>query len=58
MKYQIWLRIGHNKGLVKEYPFKLQAYAWCFLKGYVYNCGGSLILDHRITIKEVENEGL
>ncbi len=35
MKYQIILK---NK-VVKEYPYRIQAVIWCFLKGYGYQKG-------------------
>lgn len=40
IKYQIWLNGKDLKGLVKEYPFKIQVVIWCILHGYIYY-GGS-----------------
>lgn len=55
MKYQIWTKGGDCMGLVRSYPFKLQAYIWCWLNGYVYKTGRfGYILDDRVEIKEVE----
>ena len=55
MKYQIWTKGKDNMGLVKTYSFKLQAYIWCWLNGYVYKAGRfGYILDERVEIWEVE----
>ena len=52
-KYQVWTK--GKMGLVKEYPFKLQAYIWCWLNGYVINVGRyGYALDGRVEIQEVE----
>lgn len=36
MKYQVVVK---NK-VVKEYPYRIQAVIWCFLKGYGYQGRG------------------
>ena len=54
-KYQVWTKGKGKMGLVKEYPFKLQAYIWCWLNGYVINVGRyGYALDGRVEIQEVE----
>lgn len=54
MGYQIWIKGKYNMGLVKTFPYKLQAYIWCWLNGYVYKAGRfGYTLDDRIEIKEV-----
>lgn len=35
MKYQVIV----NKKVIKEYPYRIQAVIWCFLKGYGYQKG-------------------
>lgn len=54
-KYQIWIKGKEDMGLVKEYPFKLQAYIWCWLNGYVISMGRyGYALNGRVEIQEVE----
>ena len=57
MKYQVWIKGDELTGLVKTYPFKIQAYIWCWLNGYVVNAGryGYWLVD-KVEIKEVDNE--
>ena len=48
-------------GLVKTYPFKIQAVIWCFLHGFVYSGFEDFqnkrfyILDEHIEIRRVKN---
>jgi len=55
MSYQIW-NVGTLRPYkLKSYPFKLQAYIWCWLNGYVYKAGRlGYILDERVEIWKVE----
>ena len=59
-KYEVWTQseyVCDLMGLVKTYPFRIQAVMWCFLNGYVKNCGRfGLCLDDRVKIVEVEDE--
>lgn len=53
--YQVWVKGKDNEGLVKIYPYKLQAYIWCWLNGYVNRASRyGYILDERVVIKECE----
>ena len=55
MSYQIWNVGTFRPYKLKSYPFKLQAYIWCWLNGYVYKAGKfGYILDERVEIWEVE----
>lgn len=54
MSYQVWLKGKENMGLVKTYPFKIQAIIWCFLNGYVNSGRGWYFLDDRVKIQECE----
>ena len=55
MSYQIWNVGALRPYKLKSYPFKLQAYIWCWLNGYVYKAGRfGFILDERVEIWEVE----
>lgn len=52
MKYQVII----NDRVIKEYPYRIQAVIWCFLKGYVYQKGnGSDRWIIGAEIKEVED---
>lgn len=58
-KYRIWLinDIGKAGYCAKEYPYKLQAYIWCWLNGFVVNMGRyGYRLDGRVIIEEIKNE--
>lgn len=50
MKYQV---IVNNK-IIKEYPYRIQAVIWCFLKGYGYQGKGHRWISGA-EIREVEN---
>lgn len=53
MKYQVII----NDRVIKEYPYRIQAVIWCFLKGYGYQKGNGN--DRTIIgakIKEVKND--
>ncbi len=52
-QYEIWLTSGDKMGLLKRYPFKLQAIIWCFLNKFITTGRGYYFLDPRIEIKEV-----
>ena len=55
MKYEVWTKGKDLMGKVKTYPFKLQAYIWCWLNGYVNKVGSyGYSLDERVEIKECE----
>ena len=55
--YEIWLIGKEKRGLLKRYPFKIQAIIYCLLKGYVYDFGRfGLVLRKDISIEEVNNE--
>ena len=57
MKYEIWIKTHGCVCMVKEYPFKLQAYIWCWLNGYVMTMGGyGYFLNSEVEIKEVNND--
>lgn len=52
MTYQV---IVNNK-IIKEYPYRIQAVIWCFLKGYGYQRGnGSYRWIIGAEIKEVKD---
>ena len=56
-KYQVWIinQEGNSAYLAKEYPYKIQAKIWCWLKGYVINMGKhGYSLDKKIKIQEVK----
>lgn len=52
----IWLKSpqGDLKGLVKRYPFKIQAIIWCIMNKFVNRGRGHYFLDPRVEIKQVE----
>lgn len=53
--YEVWLKGKDLKGLVKRYPFRIQAVMWCFLNGYINNCGRfGLCLNDKVEIIEVD----
>lgn len=57
MKYQIWISNSNSglSGLVKTYPFKLQAYIWCWMNGYVNKAGRfGYFLNENVRIEEVK----
>ena len=54
-----WLVIGGSDNLfmiLKEYPYRSQAVAWCWLNGYVNSFGRhGYRLDGRVRIMERKN---
>lgn len=55
--YEVWLTGKEHKGLLKRYPFKIQAIIYCLLKGYVYDFGRfGLVLREGISIEKVDND--
>ncbi len=53
--YTVWRTENNEKGLLKIYPFKLQAVIYCLLKGYVEDFGRyGLVLRDDISIEEIE----
>ena len=57
-QYQVWVKSKENTGLIKTYPYKLQAYTWCWLNGFVVKAGRyGYWLNDRVEIKEVCDDG-
>lgn len=52
--WEIWGIGKENSGLIKKYPYKLQAYIWCWLNKFVIRVGNEFYLDGRVKIKEVK----
>lgn len=52
MTYEVYIK---NKK-VKEYPTKLQAIIYLFIKGYVYHCRCGKFIDDRCEIKELKDD--
>lgn len=55
-KYQVWIKGKEKMGLVKTYPYKIQAIIWCFLNKFVNSGRGYYFLDPKVEIKEVKDE--
>lgn len=54
-KYQIWIKGKEKMGLIKTYPYKIQAVIWCFLNKFVNKGGKYYFLDPKIIIKEIQD---
>lgn len=55
-QYEIWTWDEVLDRMVRRkiYPYKLQAVIWCYMHGYVNNCGRfGQCLDDRVEITEV-----
>ena len=58
MSYEVWVLGKDLKGLVKRYPFKIQAIIYCFLNGYVSSGKGWYFLNSNVEIIEVKNDNI
>ena len=54
MAYQVWVGDKELMGLVKTYPYKIQAITYCFLNGYVTSGRGWYFLNEKVKIVKVK----